>query len=149
MKPDNFFKKNKISAIRLKHGIDPIKQNGVRLSKFENAGCIMLNQDLNPDEKFKELFQGKKLYISAGPKIKLDDGIVKSSIVFEQEGRKFEYLSSELSNFIFGGFSSRFWMLKSYISMMPNENELPPSMLCWNMISLKLKTKWVDLIVED
>jgi len=70
VKPDNFFKKNKISAIRLKHGIDPIKQNGVRLSKFENAGCIMLNQDLNPDEKFKELFQGKKLYISAGPKIK-------------------------------------------------------------------------------
>lgn len=60
--------------------------------------------------------------------------------------------AEEIEGFMFGGYDSRFWLLKKFINEMPLRNgHLPPQMLCWNMISIKVSTsdRLYDLIVED
>ena len=81
--PHEYFKEDKVEAFRVKHAIDPIKRNGLRLSSYENAGCLFQDQEEDSDERFKRLFEGKQLYLSAGPKIKQSDGTMKSTLVIE------------------------------------------------------------------
>ena len=56
----------------------------------------------------------------------------------------------DIEDFIFGGLSSRFWILKNFINLQKDTN-LPYSMLCWNMISIKLRDsdKLIDLIIPS
>jgi len=46
--------------------------------------------------------------------------------------------------------SSRFWVMKNFINM-EKKRDLAPNMLCWNMISIKLRNedRYIDLIIED
>ena len=57
-------------------------------------------------------------------------------------------LGSNIKGFIFGGFSSRFWILKNDINL-AKEKDIDDSMLCWNMISVELHnpSKCMDLII--
>lgn len=57
---------------------------------------------------------------------------------------------NQVESFIFGGMSSRFWIMKNFINMEQNK-DLAPNMLCWNMISIKLRDqeRYIDLIIED
>ena len=62
---------------------------------------------------------------------------------------------SQVTGFTFGGFGSTFWLLKDYINKkcLHNGEQLPPEMLCWNMISLQVgqqKTeRTYDLILSN
>ena len=61
--------------------------------------------------------------------------------------------AAEIEAFIFGGYDSRFWLLKKFINEHPlgSDGHLPPHMLCWNFISIKVAhlDRFYDFIVED
>ncbi len=44
----------------------------------------------------------------------------------------------DIEGFIFGGFSSRFWVLKNFINLhhVDKRSHLPDNMLAWNMLSI-------------
>jgi len=58
---------------------------------------------------------------------------------------------SEILNIIFGGFSSRFWMLNKHINQLEKlqffKNEVP--FKSWECITLQLKHRDVDLIIDN
>lgn len=65
--------------------------------------------------------------------------------------KKKKLYSADIEHFVFGGFSSRFWLMQNYINHMPKHKDLPDSMLCWNMLSIHLKEsgKTIDLILTS
>ena len=56
---------------------------------------------------------------------------------------------SDIQGFVFGGFNSRFWMLRKHINNLgPGYiNNLP--FFTWQCISLQLKGRDVDLIIKN
>lgn len=56
---------------------------------------------------------------------------------------------SDIKSFVFGGFSSRFWMLRKHINSLSNQdlNKLP--FYSWECITLELKNRNVDLVIKD
>jgi len=56
----------------------------------------------------------------------------------------------EIQAFIFGGTSSRFWMLRKHINSMSKE-EIAKGLpfYSWNCITLKLARRDVDLVIKD
>ena len=58
---------------------------------------------------------------------------------------------SEIQNIIFGGFSSRFWMLNKHINQLEKlqffKNEVP--FKSWECITLQLEHRDVDLIIDN
>jgi hypothetical protein len=57
-------------------------------------------------------------------------------VIIYQNGKERKYAASDIENFVFGGFSSRFWLMQNYINL---QTKMSSSMICWNMISLKVK----------
>ena len=58
-------------------------------------------------------------------------------------------LISEINSFIYGGFSSRFWMLRKHINSF-GRNELHKlPFYNWNCITLRLDRRDVDLVIKD
>jgi hypothetical protein len=57
------------------------------------------------------------------------------------------YYVSEIEGIIFGGMSSRFWMLRKHINSLnlKNLNSLPFNN--WNCITLLLKDKCIDIVL--
>lgn len=58
---------------------------------------------------------------------------------------------TKYKSFIFGGFSSIFWLCKEYINEqdLKHGQDLPDDMLCWNMISIVLTDRTYDFIITD
>lgn len=56
----------------------------------------------------------------------------------------------EIQSFIYGGFSSRFWMLRKHINCMTtNEFKNNAPFKSWNCITLRLGRRDVDLVIDD
>jgi len=91
------------------------------------------------------LFNGIETFISAGP----EDSDGKKSLLLEQGSKSRILWADEIESFIYGGVSSRFWVMQNFINNQPNTEDLPGNMLCWNMISLNYKSneKLLDLII--
>jgi hypothetical protein len=73
------------------------------------------------------------------------------NLVFQyQDGKQHTWGPNDIQGFIFGGYGSRFWILKNYINS-KSPQEIKPNMLSWNMISLKItkRDKFYDLIIQD
>lgn len=56
---------------------------------------------------------------------------------------------SEIRAFIYGGFSSRFWMLRKHINSMSKQELKEFPFHSWNCITLKLGRRDVDLVIKD
>jgi len=56
----------------------------------------------------------------------------------------------EIQAFIYGGHSSRFWLLRKHINSM-SEEEIKKGLpfYSWNCITLKLGRRDVDLVIKD
>jgi hypothetical protein len=65
----------------------------------------------------------------------LNSGNHELAIIY-QNGKERKYAASDIENFVFGGFSSRFWLMQNFINL---QSKMSSSMICWNMISLKVK----------
>lgn len=81
-------------------------------------------------------------------KRKLSKQEMQSRIMRVQKEKKINV--RDIEDFMFGGLSSRFWILKNFINLQKDTN-LPYSMLCWNMISIKLRNseRLIDLIIPS
>lgn len=55
----------------------------------------------------------------------------------------------EIKSFIFGGFSSRFWMLRKHINCLPHDELDKVPFYSWECISLELQNRSVDLVIQD
>ena len=89
------------------------------------------------------MLEGDEIEISASGL----DLIIKTTSTNKQS----IYKSDEIDGFVFGGFTSRFWLMKNYINnLKPSEHNIP-SMFCWNMISIQIKNKakQLHLIIPD
>ena len=56
----------------------------------------------------------------------------------------------DITGFIFGGFNSRFWMMRKHINLLCKQellNNLP--FFSWECISLETKTRTIDLVIQD
>lgn len=148
-----FMREFKVFATKLSYSIDPIKLNHVQQTQFESQNMFLSVQLKKSSEKvekdFNELFKGEYVDLSAGAR----EGNRYSLIFWEAGTRimKRELWSEDIEHFVYGGFSSRFWVLQQYINRMPRGADLPDWMLCWNMITLHLKKegKTVDLVVSN
>ena len=69
---------------------------------------------------------------------------------YKKSGRIKKYSVDDIEGFIFGGFNSRFWLMKNYINMI-KPDKLTDEMLCWNMISIKIKgeQKQCNLVLKN
>ena len=55
----------------------------------------------------------------------------------------------EIQSFVYGGFSSRFWIMRKHInSMQPRDLRCLP-FYCWQCITLKTKRRDIDLVIKD
>ena len=55
----------------------------------------------------------------------------------------------EIESFMFGGQSSRFWMLRKYINSVSDKKFTKIPFFSWNCLTLFLKHREVDLIIRD
>ena len=56
----------------------------------------------------------------------------------------------DIVGFIYGAQSSRFWMLRKYLISMSYQDEIKFDILkSWNCITLQLKNRDVDLVIQD
>lgn len=56
---------------------------------------------------------------------------------------------SEIQSFIYGGSSSRFWVLRKHINSLSRGDLKKIPFYSWNCITLKLKRREVDLVIKD
>jgi len=50
---------------------------------------------------------------------------------------------------IFGGLSSRFWMLRKHINSLDSDSIKKLPFYCWNCITLVMKHRYVDLVIKN
>jgi len=55
----------------------------------------------------------------------------------------------DIKSFIYGGFSSRFWMLRKHINCLTSNEFKNAPFKSWNCITLRLERRDVDLVIED
>lgn len=56
---------------------------------------------------------------------------------------------SDIQSIMFGGLSSRFWMLRKHINLMEPEELKKLPFYSWNCLTLCLPQKDVDLVIKD
>jgi len=56
---------------------------------------------------------------------------------------------SDITGFVYGGLSSRFWMLRKYINSLTNKelNDMP--FYSWNCITINHKDRDIDLVIRN
>lgn len=59
------------------------------------------------------------------------------------------YYVSEIEGIIFGGMSSRFWMLRKHINSLNEKNLKNLPFKNWNCITLLLKNKCIDIVLTN
>ena len=77
----------------------------------------------------------------------LDEEI--DEIEFKEQQSSASCHIADIQGILFGGPSSRFWMLRKHINSLDDEsiNTLP--FYSWNCITLQLKHRDVDLVIRD
>lgn len=54
-----------------------------------------------------------------------------------------------LRGFIFGGFSSRFWMLRKHINSMPRQQLTKLPFYCWECLTIETMHRQLELVIKD
>jgi hypothetical protein len=75
---------------------------------------------------YQSLLEGEEVEISG-------DGL---DLIIKSQNKKTIYTPEDIKGFIFGGFSSRFWLMKNYINTLNPSSMTHPGLFCWNMISI-------------
>lgn len=103
-----------IKCTKLKYSIDPQKYNGIKSeSKIKSFMFPNFQQEkMTEKEKFEELFDGETVHITRA----LNSGDHELAIIY-RNGKERKYAASDIENFVFGGFSSRFWLMQNYINL--------------------------------
>lgn len=79
-----------------------------------------------------------------------DKQILNNKKLFKEEKSSASCKVSDIVGFIYGGQSSRFWMLRKYLISMPAGTEKKfVNLKSWNCITIQLKNRDVDLVIQD
>ena len=78
-----------------------------------------------------------------------NDGIDDDEIEFACKKSKSSCRINKIKSFLFGGFSSRFWILRKHINSMQIEDLDDLPFFSWQCISLELKNRCIDLVIKD
>ena len=68
---------------------------------------------------------------------------------FENKASSASCYVSEIKDFIFGGMSSRFWMLRKHFNCMSLADLQRAPFFSWQCITLVLKHRDVDLVIRE
>lgn len=55
----------------------------------------------------------------------------------------------DIKAFIFGGFSSRFWILRKHINLIERDEQKKLPFFSWNCITIRTSMRDIDLVVKD
>ena len=55
----------------------------------------------------------------------------------------------DITGFVFGGFSSRFWILRKHINSMDKDEQKRLPFFSWNCITIKTRLRDIDLVIKD
>jgi hypothetical protein len=55
----------------------------------------------------------------------------------------------DITSFVFGGFSSRFWILRKHINSMPANEQKHLPFYSWHCITIKTINRDIDLVIKD
>jgi len=55
----------------------------------------------------------------------------------------------DIQGFVFGGFSSRFWMLRKHINSLDDKSLQNLPFYSWNCITLELEHRNIDLVIRN
>ena len=141
LNPKEYLSFKMIKCKKLNFAVDPVKNNSLEQNK--NVTCMFPHfKEKTKRDDFMGLFEGETVYITRATKSEAELAIIYKN------GSEKKFRADEIQGFIFGGFSSRFWLMQNFINMQP-PSSLSSSMLCWNMISISLKSKkeFINLIV--
>lgn len=123
----------------------------------EGISCFMPNKKTLKPQQEKILENVPvKIYIEIDKAKKAKKVYAKGELNFEQlllciksdtKVNKFDLM--DITGFIFGGMSSRFWILKNKINL--QKTELNEDQLCWNMITVQTQVegKSINLIIPN
>jgi hypothetical protein len=75
-------------------------------------------------------------------KIKMDYG-------FSESTSKSSFRLEDVKGFIYGGLSSRFWMMRKQLNYIKKKSEINHPFYSWQCISLQLDHRDIDLVIKD
>ena len=58
-------------------------------------------------------------------------------------------LVDSIKSFMFGSFSSRFWLLRKHINSLPLNQLKHIPFYCWDCITLKTESRDIDLVIKN
>ena len=102
--------------------------------------CQKLNYNLETN------MQSQRIYVSLSHDHKFLYMETREENLAMKEPRKLEI--AKIQSFLYGGQSSRFWMLRKLINQMGGGSEELP-FYAWQCITLQQQVHDVDLIIED
>lgn len=70
---------------------------------------------------------------------------------FKDDTKFKKFDGKDIIGFTFGGISSRFWVAKNRINLLPRDSTFKDEHFCWNMITIFLKQneKQINLIIPN
>lgn len=82
-------------------------------------------------------------------KEQIGEGNWNERIAFKRDYSTASCTVSSINSFVYGGFSSRFWLMRKHINSMPSSelNELP--FHCWECITIKTDSRDIDLVIRN
>ena len=155
----NYFEDRKIHCIKLNHSLDSETQNFASFNAFfeltENFTEFEL-YNLKPQQVngkvVEQLVKDGKLCTPAQCSehgvFRMDADLLQDPNLFTKQKSTTSCRLSDIQGFIYGGFNSRFWMLRKYLIQKPNEAK-HSRLKSWNCITLQLRHRDIDLIILD
>jgi len=114
-----------------------LKQFKLRAKKL----CYVIQNEYETEKNIYKLMKGEPVQIG----LNSSDHDLEISYKFKTK----EIKGDDIIGFTFGGFSTRFWMLKNAINLLCPE-QVTAEMLCWNMITIEIKgVKSLNLIIVN
>lgn len=55
----------------------------------------------------------------------------------------------DIESFVYGGFSSRFWLMRKHINSMETKQILDLPFYCWECITIQTSTKNINLVIRN
>ena len=77
------------------------------------------------------------------------DGLDDDDIEFVCTKSRTSCSITDIKSFLYGGFSSRFWMLRKHVNSLNNEQLDSLPFFNWECISLELQNRSVDLVIKE
>ena len=79
----------------------------------------------------------------------IDDDGIDDEFTYEEYKSSASCKVSEIRGFVYGGFTSRFWMLRKHINSMDRQKLVTIPFHNWECITLELEFRFIDLVIED